>query len=192
MKRALLLTAIIAMAQLFSACAYRLGSPEKKIPGGYTLLAVPVFKNKTQEVGIESYFTQSLIYEIQRSSFASIREKAESQAIVVGEITSVDYISGTEVTKDNKGFESLPSEVILVKDYRIFVKVKLTLYRSSDMALLWQGEQTGEKRYPAAVITKQVTNTANPLYNQSAKIQNIQLLSKDMMIEAFDKMTENF
>lgn len=182
----------IVLCLFISSCAYRLGSPEKRVPGGYNLIAVPVFKNSTQEVGVEAFFTQAMIMEIQRSSLASIRDKAESQAIIIGEVVSIDYTADAEVTSENAGFGDLPSGTILAKGYRVNVKVKVSLYRSSDMALLWTGEQTGEKRYPAPVITKQVVNSANVLYNQSAKIQNIQLLSRDMMLETFDRMTENF
>lgn len=192
-----LLVAVLFSANL-SSCAYRFGSPERRIPGGYHLIAVPVFKNKTQEVAIETYFTNSMIVEVEKSNLAQVTPKEESQAILLGEILSLEIIRGTEVSKKTSTagsgglYENLPVNTVLAKDYRIVVKAHVRLVRSSDMAILWEGSVTGENRYPAPVIAKQALNTANPLYNQSAKSQNVQLISQDMMAEVYERLTENF
>lgn len=177
---------------LISACSYRLGSPERRIPGGYELVAVPVFKNKSQEVSIENIFTQAFRKELERSSIGKIVSKEESQAIIDGVIESVQYVAGSEVTRADSGFEDLPQGVVLSKEYRIYVRTTITLKRSSDFAVLWSGSFTGERRYSAPAITKQVVNTANPIYNQSARIQYIQLIAEDTMAQAFEQMSENF
>ncbi len=176
----------------FTGCAYRLGSPERRIPGGYTLIAVPMFTNKTQEVGIESLFTQAMRKEVERSSLARVTSKEESQAVMYGEIVSIRNVSGSEVTKSDSGYGDLPIGVVLTKEYRIFVETKITLKRSSDLAVLWQGGFVGERRYSAPAITKQPINTADPLYNHSAIIQNIQLIADDSMAQAFEQLSENF
>lgn len=172
-------------------CAYRLGSPERKIPGGYQLIAVPIFKNKTKEVSAESYFTKSLIQIIESSSLAKVTDKGESQAIVLGEIESIRYDAGAQVSNTTQGI-NLPESVVLTKEYRVMIKSRIKLVRSSDQAVLWEGEFSGEQRYPAPLITKQKVNTANAIYNQSAHVLGIEQIAKDMMSEAFDRMTENF
>ncbi len=193
MKNSLVVfTLLVLCGSLLSSCAYRFGSPERRIPGGYHLIAVPVFTNKTQEVTIETFFTQSMIMEVEKSSLAQVTSKEESQAILMGEITKIDYVLGTEISNKTDGFGTLPVGTVLSKEYRILVEATIKLVRSSDMAVLWEGGVQGEKRYPAPVITKEVLNTANPLYNQSAKIQNIQQVANDMMAEAYERMTENF
>lgn len=195
MKKTLSVTVLFALLSAvfsLSACAYRFGSPERRIPGGYHLIAVPVFKNKSQEVSIESFFTQALIMEVEKSSLAKVTSKEESQAIILGEIRDVKYIMGTEITKDSKGFENLPNSTSLAKEYTVEITADIKLVRSSDMAVLWSGSVSDQKRYSAPIITKSVLNTANPLYNQSARIQNIQLMSQDMMAEAYERLTENF
>lgn len=174
------------------SCAYRFGSPERRIPGGYELVSVPVFKNKSQEVSVENIFTQAFRKEVERSSLAKIVSKSDSQAIVEGEITSVQYIAGSEVTRGDSGYEDLPSGVVLSKEYRIYITTQITLKRSSDLAVLWTGTFTGERRYSAPAITKQVISTANPIYNQSARIEHIQLIAEDTMTQAFEQLTENF
>jgi len=193
MKKSLVVLLFLSLLSgAISSCAYRFGSPERRIPGGYHLLAVPVFSNKTQEVTIETFFTHSMIMEVEKSSLAQVTPKEESQAILIGEITKIEYILGTEITPSTKGFENLPKGTVLSKEYRIIAEANIKLVRSSDKAVLWEGNVEGEKRYPAPVITKEVLNTANPLYNQSAKIQNIQAMAQDMMAEAYERMTENF
>jgi hypothetical protein len=181
----------VLLALSLSSCAYRFGSPERRIPGGYHLIAVPVFKNKTQEVAIESYFTHSMIMEVERSSLAQVTSKEESQAILLGDIMSVDYVLGTEIKPDTSGYH-LPANTVLAKEYRILISAQVRLVRSSDMALLWEGTVKGEKRYAAPLITRETVNTADPLYNQSARRQNIQQVSQDMMAEAYERLTENF
>lgn len=177
---------------MLSSCAYRLGSPERQIPGGYELVAVPIFKNKSQEVSIENIFTQAFRKELERSSLAKVVSKEESQAIVYGEIVSVKHVAGSEVTRSDSGFEDLPQGVVLSKEYRIYVTTRIVLKRSSDLAELWSGSFTGERRYSAPAITKQTINTANPIYNQSARLQYIQLIAEDSMAQAFEQLSENF
>lgn len=182
---------------LLSSCAYRFGSPERHIPGGYRLIAVPVFTNKTQEVAIETFFTQAMIMEVEKSSLAQVTSKEESQAILLGQVDQVSYVLGTEITPTTEGFgttqsDKLPLGTVLAKEYRILIGAHVKLVRSSDMAVLWEGDVHGEKRYPAPVITKPVLNTANPLYNQSARMINIQDVAHDMMAEAYERLTENF
>lgn len=193
MKKTLSAVLMLSIACAFlSSCAYRFGSPERRIPGGYRLIAVPVFTNKTQEVSIESFFTQAMIMEVEKSSLARVTSKEESQAILLGEIKTIEYVLGTEVTRGTTGFEDLPRGTALAKEYRILITADIKLVRSSDMAVLWEGVVNGERRYPAPVITKNVLNTANPLYNQSARSQNIQLIAQDMMAESYERLTENF
>jgi hypothetical protein len=179
---------------LMSSCAYRFGSPERRVPGGYHLLAVPVFTNKTQETGAETYFTKAMIMGIEKSSLAKVTSKEESQAIVLGEIRDLHYEPGAQISNQTKGeqFQGLPSTFVLTKEYRVKAEAYVKLIRSSDMAVLWEGTFHGEQRYPAPLITKQVLNTANPIYNQSAHEINIQQIAQDMMTDAFERMTENF
>jgi hypothetical protein len=191
--KAKLIPFVYVLILLFaSSCAYRFGSPERRIPGGYQLIAIPVFKNKTHEVSIESFFTQAMIMEVEKSSLAKVTSKEESQAIMQGEITNITYEMGTEITNSVDDFKDLAPGTALAKEYRIVITADIRLVRSSDMAVLWEGSFSGEGRYSAPVITKSVLNTANPLYNHSARVQNIQVIAQNMMAEAYERLTENF
>ncbi len=184
----LLLVLLIAVG-----CSYRFGSSGRKIPGGYTLVSVPVFQNKTKTVGIEAFFTRSMIDEIERSRLGQVTDREESQVIIEGTLNSVELIKGSEVSRDTGGnFAELPEGATLAREYRVIVRSTILLRKTSDMSVLWTSSFTGERRYPAAIVTRQVINTVNPLYNQNAQIESIRIVARDLVAEAFEQMTENF
>ena len=59
---------------ILAGCAYHAGSGDRQIPGGYRSIAVPVFKNQTNEPGIEAYFTNAMIVEIERARVGLAQE----------------------------------------------------------------------------------------------------------------------
>jgi hypothetical protein len=187
---------IVLLSFAIAGCAYHFGDQERDIPGGYRTVAVPVFKNKTMETGIEVYFTNAMIREFERSRIGSVTEQAQAQTTLEGTIDSVEYIPTSEISNSDKKngitTKPLPEFSVLTTEYRIFVRTTLRLLRNSDKKVLWEGNFEGERSYLAPKIGKAVINTANPLYNQSARYQNIQVMAGDIMNEAHNRLTENF
>ena len=177
-------------AASFAGCAYRFGLSERALPGGYTQVAIPVFKNTTPEVGIETLFTNALVRRFARSQVAKVTDKESSPIVIEGVITKIDTISGAAV--DQKQLSSLPSDAVLVTEYRLVVSTRIALKRKSDEKIIWEGKFSNEKVYPAPRIGDPVVNSANATYNQSARIEIISRLAEEMMVEAHDRMTENF
>ncbi len=176
---------------LFSVgCAYHWGSAERRIPGEYRTISVPVFKNKTKEVSAESYFTNALIREIESSGVGTIVEKKKAEVVVEGVIELIEY--RPESLVNSTDFATLPTGAVLATDFRMTVKAHIKVFRSSDGQSLWQGSFTGERLFPVAQLAVRGVNTVNPLYNHSAKKQNLILVAREMMDEAYDRMTENF
>lgn len=175
-----------------SGCAYHWGQHKRSIPGGYDQVSVPIFVNRTKESGIESFFTASIINEFERSGLARVKSKGDSQIVLEGRVEQIDYVDGTKVDKDDPGYEELPSGVVLTKEYRVIAKVFVQLRRRSDQKVVWSGEFDGERRYSAPQVTVEGSNTVNPLYNHVARRSTLKVLAKDLMAEAFDRITENF
>lgn len=173
-----------------SGCAYRAGSGERQIPGGYRTIAVPVFKNTSPETGVEVYFTNALVREIQRSRIGELSDKSSAQVTIEGTIESVSFVPGNTVepSPENK----LPAGTILNTAYSIVVAATLRLRRNSDQKILWEGSFSKERGYQAPQVGYAGINTVNALYNHSARYQNIEAMSADMMSEAHDRLTENF
>lgn len=180
---------ILALFAAFvtAGCAYRLGAADRSLPGGYRQLSIPIFRNLSQETGIEVAFTNALITEFERSRSGKVVEPAQSEVQVEGEITSVQYLSDS-----SRSGGTLPTGSVLTTEYQILAKVKITVRRVSDRSILWEGSFTRDRTYVAPQVTQAGLNTVNPLYNLSSRRQNIEIIAADMMSEAHDRMTENF
>lgn len=179
---------LCAVVFLSSSCAYHLGNASRSLPGGYRQVAIPVFKNKSQENGIEVAFTNNLISEFQRSKVARVVSKNEADIMLQGTVDRVDYIAGGATTTG----DFLPQKTVLATEYRIVISVTIRAIRLIDGAELWRGSFPGEVTYSAPLVTLPGVNSVNPLYNLSARRQNIESKSIDMMAEAHDRVTENF
>lgn len=173
-----------------NSCAYRFGLTERQLPGGYTQVAVPMFKNRSQEVGIEPLFTNSMITHMERSQAAHVVDKDVAPVVLEGTIDSVVTTQGA--IKDSGNLLTLPSDSVLVTDYRLRVNATLNLRRKSDDKVIWTGSFTTEKVYQAPQIGTAVVNSADATYNQSARMQTLGLLAEEMMTEAHDRITENY
>lgn len=187
-----LLLTVSVIQLVTSGCAYKLSSKTQSLPGNVKRVQIPLFKNKSIEPEIESYFTNSLKTEALKSSIVNLQDtEAGSEAILQGTILSVDVFSEESVVEaaDSK---YLPSDTVITTQYRVTVSVGLELKRTGSSEVLWSGRFTQAKNYSTPQITLPVINTANSLYNFSAKRQTLNSISKDMMQEAFDRMLENF
>lgn len=187
--RTLLLFALIFST---SGCAYRLGLSERALPGGYTQVAIPVFKNASQDVGIEMYFTNAIIRRFARSQVASVTDKEISPLTLEGKIVDIETKPGPAVTKDSRQLSNLPDQAVLTINYSIIIVAEITLRRKSDDKVVWQGTFRNERVYEAPRISTAIVNSANATYNHNVRNQTIALLADEMMAEAHDRMTENF
>jgi len=172
---------------LMVGCAYRFSGMDRRLPGGYDRISIPMFKNTTQETGVETYFTSAMIEELQRDRFSKVVNKEEAQVILEGELTDIRYVQGSVLSDDK-----LARRNYMVSDYRVYVIVAMRLKRVSDQKLLWSGTFQGEKQYPAPQVTTEGLDTANPNYNHGARLQNLKILARDVMTQAYINLTENF
>lgn len=187
------MTSVIMMffVLMTSGCAYRWGTTTRSLPGGYKQVSIPLFKNKTQEVGIEVSFTNALIQEFQKSSLVQIIDDEKSEVQIVGEIYSLKYDSGGGGEQPSTS-NYLPQGTVLAKSYNTTLDVHIRMIRKSDKTQLWSGNFRGERSYNAPAVTLSGVNSVNPLYNLSARRQNINAISLDLMAEAYDRLSENF
>jgi hypothetical protein len=177
---------------ILTGCGYRFGISDRALPGGYSQVAIPVFKNRSQDVGIETAFTNSLIRRFARSQVARVSDKESSPLILLGEISRVETIQGPAVNRESAQLPTLPQNTVLTTEYRLKVSTRLVLKRKSDEKILWQGNFTNEKVYAPPRIGEAVVNSANATYNHSARMETLARLADEMMAEAHDRITENF
>lgn len=175
------------MLVIMTGCAYRWGAAEKSLPGGYKQVFVPIFKNYSQEPGIEVNFTNALKLEMERAKIARITDKENAELIVEGEILSVTY---SAAVSDKVAL--LPTGTVLATQYNIVIGAKVRLKKRADNSIVWEGDFSSERTYNPPQVTLSGVNTVNPLYNLSARRQNIGVMATTMMTEVHDRMTENF
>lgn len=181
---------VISIAAVFlSSCAYHIGDRGRALPGGYDQVAIPVFNNKTDEVSVETYFTNALRREFERSTVAKITSKDAAPVTIEGEVRKIDIIPTVQVLAPANG---LPENSVLNTEYRVVVTTMLRLKRNSDQKVIWEQGFTREAIYTAPQIGLAYINSSNPLYNQSSRLQTVSKLADQMMEEAHDCLTENF
>lgn len=171
---------------LLSACAYRMGSPERSLPSSYRQITVPLFRNLSMEPSVEVTFTNALVKEFERARIGRIVEPSQAEVEIEGEIKSISYRSA------GKRDTLIPTGSVLATNYDIEVIVSIVVKRRADQSVLWAGEFSRTRSYNAPQVTLPGINTVNPLYNLSARRQNFDILAADMMAEAHDRLTENF
>lgn len=181
---------LLFLIQSLCACAYRYGLSDRALPGGYSQIAIPIFRNVTPEVGLEMPFTNALIRRFARSQVARVTDKELAPVVLEGTIKKVVVQSGP--AKTNAEGLSLPDNAVLTTSYRLVVTVNIVLRRKSDDKTMWEGGFVNETEYFAPQVGTPIVNSANATYNQSARQQRFAALADEMMSEAHDRMTENF
>jgi hypothetical protein len=180
----------LVLSTLLTSCAYQVGFTNRALPHGYKQVYIPVFKNYTQEPGIELDFTNSLRTELERSRVARMTDPGLAEVELIGEISDLIYMP--ENPQSSSTSSTLPTGTVLASAYDIRLNVKLSLKKRSDGSTIWTSQFNSDKKYNAPRVTMAGINTVNPLYNLSARRQQIQIMSETMMAEAYERMTENF
>jgi hypothetical protein len=196
MKRRLSLIFFIltgSVIQFFlTGCAYKLSTNLENLPGNVKSIQVPLFKNRSYEPGAEIFFTNALKSEVLKSKVVRLEDEAsKSEAILQGAIAEID-VTAAESVIEAKNTAYLPLESVLSTSYTVTATIELTLKRVNSSEVLWSGSFKQARNYAAPQITLPVINTANSLYNHSAKRQTLDAISKELMQAAFDRMLENF
>jgi hypothetical protein len=210
------LLALAAIITGVTGCAsYHFGQHKRALPGGYDRVAIPLFSNKTQEVGIETYFTESLRMEFERSRLAKVTSKNDAQVILEGAIVVTGYTGGVAITGGDQTSKEirtpypitlppsgsgaatentnpLPQGTFLNKEYYTTVTVRIVARKVSDSSVLWEGDFSSQRQFFAPLIGTPGLNTANPLYINTSRQETVARIAKDLMSEAHDRLTENF
>ncbi|MCB0378988.1 MAG: LptE family protein [Bdellovibrionales bacterium] len=190
---------LIALSLLLSLCqcGYNWGRGERKLPGEHHTVFVAMFENRSTAVGAEADFTQAMIQELERSGFAVVAKKEAAEIIISGTIINVGVSGrasiGTFSSVDNLNKTAHSNfDASMFLDFVLSVDANILVTRTKDDKMIWQTFISRQRPYQGPRLKKDGLRSSNPLYNQSAKKNAVRLIAKDMMAEAFDRMTENF
>ena len=90
--------AVVLMALMaLDGCGYHLKGAGLTAPSGVQTIAVAILQNRTAESGIETVFTNDLVYEFTRSKILRVVDRDRADAVLSGTVMSmnVDTISHT-------------------------------------------------------------------------------------------------
>ena len=183
------------------SCAYNIGHANRTLPGGHKTVFVNMFENTSQEVGAEGLFTQALINQLQRSGFITVTDKNAAEIIIDGTILDVLNSGGASFSTFYKTKHPTPTDstsaaqaytASMFTEYLLSVSANIQAKRTRDNKVIWQTFLNNQENYQGPKLRKDGLRSSNALYNQSAKKQTMKLIAKDMMREAFDRLTENF
>ncbi len=137
------------------ACGYRMVGKETHVPPGLNSVAVPTFKNRTYEPGIEVPFTQAFLKEFILDRRVNVVDRAQADSLLEGIITDFKIYS---VSYDRSGF---------VLEYQTSVMLDLTL-KDRTGKVLWEEKNFSETQWfrtSSSVLTSEA--------NKAAAIQKI-------------------
>lgn len=168
-------TGIVAVALLcflfLSACGYRMVGKETHVPLGLNSVAIPTFKNRTYEPGIEVPFTQAFLNEFILDRRVNVVNRAQADSLLEGSITDFRVYS---VSYDQSG---------RALEYQTSVVLDLTL-RDRTGKVLWEEKNFSETQWFRA--------SSNVLANEANKAAAIQQIGRLVAERLRNRFFQNF
>jgi len=135
---------------LITGCGYQMVGKETHIPAGLNSIAIPTFKNRTYEPGIEVPFTQAFLREFFLDKRVRVVDRAQADCILEGVMRDFRMYS---VSYDQSG---------LVLEYQTTVLLDVTL-KDREGKVLWEAKNFSETQWfraSSSVLTNETNKAA--------------------------------
>lgn len=172
MVKKLSIVGILMLAVLVAACGYQFRGKQNNLPSDVKSIAIPVFKNKTNEIRIEQIFTDAVILQFNRSQMVRVVSESSADAVLTGTVERVQ-INDVALTADDTS-----------RQRRITVWVSAKLTRTRDGKVLWQNKSLWQND------TYNVSTS--PTATDSSKRVALIALAKVLAQSLHDSVFENF
>jgi len=162
----------LVLVLLLSGCGYGFRGGTNNLPTDIKEVYIPVFVNATTEPGVETVFTNSLIYEFTRSRMLKVSPQSTAQAIIQGKIKRmivdpVVYASQTQAL-----------------DRRVTVDLDIACRRLDNQKILWQNQHLSRFEIYSA--------TTDPTLTERNKQEAITKIAKYLSEQIHNGILENF
>ena len=179
----------LAFLPFFGGCGYTLNhrlQDSFKSPQG---IFIPVFENKTQEVGTEIVFTNALIRELLMHGEKVSSQKKEGTLELRGTVTR---ISRTVEVQSAAGIKRLLAYQRVPDQIGVRAYVLLELVEPSTKTVKWSQEFTTYRRVSAPLDRMMDVDAPSSLGNTTESLieNSYPLVARDMMRDAYDAMME--
>jgi len=163
---------ILILAMMVTACGYQFRGKQNNLPSDVRSIAIPVFKNSTNEIRIEQIFTDAVIFQFTRSQMVRVVSEGQADAILSGKVYKVEITDVALTSGDTS------------RQRRITIWVSASLVRKKDGKMLWQDKALWQNRTYDVAGTPQAT--------EINKRQAITELATQMAQTLHDRVFENF
>lgn len=163
---------VLAVAVAVAACGYEFRGKQNNLPSDVRSIAVPVFKNKTNEIRIEQIFTDAVIFQFTRSQMVRVVSEGQADAVLSGTVNRVEIVDVALTSSDTS------------RQRRITIWVNAKLIRKKDGKVLWADKSLWQNRTYDVAGSPQATEV-----NKRAAIS---LLATQMAQTLHDRVFENF
>lgn len=113
-------------------CGYHVAGRESTLPADWQTIAVPAFKNDTTRYRVEQRMTEAVIREfIQRTKYHVIQDQAAADAVLHGEVLSIDtnpVLFNATTGEVTTMLVTVHTKVLLVDNH-----TQKTVYHADDM-----------------------------------------------------------
>ncbi|MBI5683410.1 MAG: LptE family protein [Deltaproteobacteria bacterium] len=165
-----LFTIYYSLFTALSGCGYHIAGKDGKFPGDIKTVSIPFFKNETQKPDVESVITPAVVDEFVISGIVKVVSNGEAT------------ISGT--IKDYKLSPVSFNRNDLLQEYRLTIRLELSLVRKSDGKILWQDKNFTD--YEDFRVTSDITAT------KTAEWEALKKMAKDSARLIKERMLEDF
>ena len=164
---------LVAALVLPLSCGYQFRDQQSQLPPRIESLAVPIFENNTNELGLEYTMTANVIREFNRRHRIPIENPQYADAILYGAITSI-YYSPLSYGQDNR-----------TNERRVTLTVSVRAVERTTGELLWVRDGLYfQEGYPVEQTKPNVT--------QYSKEQALDLITQNIAEKIHDLMFSAF
>lgn len=157
---------------ILSSCGYHIAGKGGNMPGNVTAISIPFFKNKIQKPDVETVITTALVDEFVKIGIVKV-VKENAEAVLNGAVT---------------GYELTPvsfSKNDVIQEYRITIKLEVSLVRNSDGKILWEDKNVTD--YEDFKV-----NAADVSATKKAEWDAVQKIAKDTSRLIKERILEKF
>ncbi len=144
---------IIFFCTLLSACGYRF-TGGGNLPNGIRSISIQILENRTAEPGVESIFTNDLIYEISKNKKVILTSSENADATITGVIESIR----SETISRAGQLTAIEKRVVAVVDLKLTDPDEKTIWSAKGVTAneaydVLGGKQLSERKKRAAIET---------------------------------------
>ena len=160
------------LAVTLAGCGYHF-SGSGSLPAGVSRVFITIFENRTAETGVESTFTNDLIFEFTRSREENLAQgRSSADGILTGTIVSLNI-------------ENISRATLITAVERIVTGTLNLRLKSLDGRILWRSGDVVQRQTYAVVDGNKTATDQN-------KSEAIAAVSKKIAESAFHRLTDDF